>query len=138
MRNPALRTLCFALCSFGLATLPSTPAVYPQSVSTTANIADGEIPVVPAPGRYSDDVTVRSPTGTELEFRFLHADGTPHTDFFLPVDSGIHLDGPFESEIVYRIELRDVAGETGPAVVSFLIDSLPPAPPRLDPRPGTL
>jgi hypothetical protein len=136
MRNPALRTLCFALCSFGLATLPSTPAVYPQSVSTTANIADGEIPVVPAPGRYSDDVTVRSPTGTELEFRFLHADGTPHTDFFLPVDSGIHLDGPFESEIVYRIELRDVAGETGPAVVSFLIDSLPPAPPRLDPRPG--
>jgi len=60
----------------------------------------------------------------------------PHTDFFLPVDRGIHLDGPSESEIHYRIEIRGTAGDDAPAVVSYFLDTLSPPSPILQPRPG--
>jgi hypothetical protein len=139
MRNPALRAWCFALCIIGLATLPPIPTVHSQSspdVSVSATAAETGIPLVPAPGRYGEDITIRNPVGTELELRFLHADGTPHTDFFLPVDRGIHLDGPSESEIHYRIEIRGTAGDDAPAVVSYFLDTLSPLSPILQPRPG--
>ena len=114
-----------ALC-IGLLWVLATTGVWAQ---------ESGFPVSPAQGRYPDAVTVRPADDTPVRYRFLHGD-TPRTQFFLPLDDGLHLDAPPHTTATYRLEFRTDDPDDRGHVVTFVVDRLAPDQPRFEPIPG--
>ncbi len=87
----------------------------------------------PQPGVYGRAVELGPIGDVPLSYRFVDANGEPHSDFFLPFEDSILLDAPAGSDVRYHIELE---GTDQAVIVEYQIDTRPPSVPRLDPRPG--
>lgn len=87
----------------------------------------------PVPGLYGTAIELRSVGDVPIEYRFVTAEGEPHTTFFLPFEDAIVLRAPSGAEANYHIELRE---DSRVSTVHYGIDTRPPASPSLTPPPG--
>lgn len=87
-----------------------------------------------ASGRYPDTIAIPVER-SGWEYRFLTTSGTPHTDFFMPLDAPLLLGAPPNATATYRLAFRYKGTTLSP--VSYTIDRSSPTQPFPSIHPGT-